>query len=140
MISKLRFSLVAVIMLVLLGFGFHNQAQAQPGTDGLFCPDVPNTTGWLDVRVEAAPGLPFPNFSGALIGSVESLLGGPLHGGMDWQHVDFTSFFSPTPTNELGSQLVSWWVTDKWKKHISPGYKCNRQCGRCRNLGTCSRI
>jgi hypothetical protein len=110
MISKLRFSLVAVIMLVLLGFGFQNQAQGQIGTDGLFCPAVPNTTGWLETNVEPAPALPFPDFSGALIGSVDSLLGGPLHGGMDWQHVDFTSFFSPTPTNEAGSQLVSWWT------------------------------
>jgi len=110
MISKLRFSLIAVIMLVLLGFGFQNQAQAQVGTDGLFCPAVPDTTGWLEVNVEAAPALPFPDFSGALIGSVDSLIGGPLHGGMDWQHVDFTSFFSPTPTNETGSQIVSWWT------------------------------
>lgn len=110
MISKLRFSLVAVIMLVLLGFGFQNQAQAQVGTDGLFCPAVPDTTGWLEVNVEAAPALPFPDFSGALIGTVDSLIGGPLHGGMDWQHVDFTSFFSPTPTNETGSQIVSWWT------------------------------
>lgn len=110
MISKLRFSLVAVIMLVLLGFGFQNQAQAQVGDDGLFCPAVPNTSGWLEVNVESASPLPFPDFSGALIGSVESLIGGPLHGGMDWEHVDFTSFFSPTPTNETGSQLVSWWT------------------------------
>jgi|GEM_PF-2069050 len=110
MISKLRFSFVAVIMLVLLGFGFQNQAQAQIGTDGLFCPAVPNTSGWLETNVSSAPALPFPDFSGALIGSVESLIGGPLHGGMDWQHVDFTSFNSPTPTNEVGSQLVSWWT------------------------------
>jgi len=31
MISKLRFSLIAVIMLVLLGFGFQNQATGQVG-------------------------------------------------------------------------------------------------------------
>ncbi|GJM16963.1 MAG: hypothetical protein DHS20C13_22900 [Thermodesulfobacteriota bacterium] len=108
MISKLRFSLIAVIMLVLLGFGFQNQAKGQIGLDGLFCPAVPNTTGWLETEIVGS-GLIVPDFTGALIGTVESV-GGDNVGGLDWHHVDFTSFATPTPTNETGSQLVSWWT------------------------------
>ncbi len=108
MISKLRFSLIAVIMLVLLGFGFQNQAKGQIGLDGLFCPAVPNTTGWLETEIVGS-GLIVPDFTGALIGTVESV-GGDNVGGLDWHHVDFTSFYTPTPTNETGSQLVSWWT------------------------------
>ena len=113
MISKLRFSLIAVVMLVLLGFGFQDQARGQVGAGGLFCPAVPNTTGYLEAEIVGS-GAVAPNFTGALIGTVESLGIGVNFGdnvaGLDWQHVDLTSFYSPTPTNEVGSQLVSWWT------------------------------
>jgi len=108
MISKLRFSLIAVTMLVLLGFGFQNQAQGQIGLNNLFCPAVPDTTGWLETEIVGS-GLVVPSFSGGLIGTVESH-GGNLVGGLDWQHTDFFSFITPTPTTESGSQLVSWWT------------------------------
>ncbi|MCH7518824.1 MAG: hypothetical protein IH964_07315, partial [Candidatus Dadabacteria bacterium] len=108
MISKLRFSLIAVTMLVLLGFGFQNQAQGQIGLNGLFCPAVPDTTGWLETEIVGS-GLVVPSFSAGLIGTVESS-GGALVGGLDWQHADFFSFVTPTPTTESGSQLVSWWT------------------------------
>jgi hypothetical protein len=111
MISKLRFSLIAVIMLVLLGFGFQNQAKGQVGLDGLFCPAVPNTTGWLETEIIGFdPVLGPPDFIGSLIGTVENAGAGVAVGGLDWQHVDFTSYDTPTPTNETGSQLVSWWT------------------------------
>lgn len=109
MISKLRFSLIAVIMLVLLGFGFQNQAKGQIGLDGLFCPAVPNTVGWLETEVFGFVDID-PDFTGALIGTVENAGAGVAVGGLDWHHVDFTSFNTPTPTNETGSQLVSWWT------------------------------
>lgn len=109
MISKLRFSLIAVIMLVLLGFGFQNQAKGQVGLDGLFCPAVPNTTGWLETEIVGS-GTIEPDFTGALIGTVENSGPGVAVGGLDWQHVDSTFDYTPTPTNETGSQLVTWWT------------------------------
>ena len=108
MISKLRFSLIAVTMLVLLGFGFQNQAQGQIGLNNLFCPAVPDTTGWLETEIVGF-SLVKPDFSGGLIGTVEAS-GGVLVGGLDWQHTDFFSSNTPTPTTESGSQLVSWWT------------------------------
>lgn len=106
MISKLRFSLIAVILLVLLGFGLQDQAKGVPGENGQFCPFVEVPTGWLKTQ-DITPLTPV-NFTGALIGTVEGI-NGQAFGGMDWQHVDFTNIDQPTPTNETGSQLVTWW-------------------------------
>lgn len=92
-------------MLVLLGFGFQNQAKGQIGLDGLFCPAVPNTVGWLETEIVSSGA----DFTGALVGTIESV-GGDNVAGLDWHHVDFTSLDTPTPTNESGSQLVSWWT------------------------------
>ncbi len=111
MISKLRFSLIAVIMLVLVGFGFQNQAQGQVGLNGLFCPAVPDTTGWL-MTERVGTGLVGPDFSAGLLGTVENS-GFDAVGGLDWQQVDnptMTIFGTQNPTNETGSQLVSWWT------------------------------
>lgn len=107
MISKSRFSLIAVIMLVLLGFGFQNQAKGVPGDNGQFCPFVEVPIGWLKTE-DITPLSPI-NFSGALIGTVEAVNGAAV-GGMDWQHVDFVDPLAPTPTNEVGAQAVSWWT------------------------------
>lgn len=108
MISKSRFSLIAVIMLVLLGFGFQNQAKGQPGENAQFCPFVEVPIGWL-LTEDITPFLNPLNFSGALIGTVENVNGAAV-AGMDWQHVDFTDFDQPTPTNEVGAQAVTWWT------------------------------
>ncbi|HML95314.1 MAG TPA: hypothetical protein PKC29_07770 [Thermodesulfobacteriota bacterium] len=105
MISKLRFSLIAVIMLVLFGFGFQNEAKGQLGTDNQFCPFIPNTTGWLDIGISGSER----DFSAGLIGTVEGSAVGAV-GGMDWMHVDFTNFDQPFPTNMYGAQAVSWWT------------------------------
>ena len=104
MISKLRFSLIAVIMLVLFGFGFQNEAKGV-GENDQFCPFIPNTTGWLDIDISGSER----NFSAGLIGTVEGTGAGAV-GGMDWMHVDFTDFFQPFPTNTYGAQVVSWWT------------------------------
>ncbi|MGE0368047.1 MAG: hypothetical protein AB7I96_01295 [Candidatus Dadabacteria bacterium] len=104
MISKLRFSLIAVIMLVLFGFGFQNEAKGV-GENDQFCPFIPNTTGWLDIDISGSTR----NFSAGLIGTVEGS-GGAAVGGMDWMHVDFTDLFQPFPTNTYGAQIVSWWT------------------------------
>ncbi len=110
MISKLRFSLIAVIMLVLLGFGFQDQAKGQIGLDGLFCPNVPQTTGWLETQI-VGPGLVAPDFTAGLLGTIESIPNGvDVVGGLDWQHVDYIYGITNNPTNETGSQLVSWWT------------------------------
>src|SRR3972149_6018454 len=108
MISKLRFSLIAVILLVLLGFGFQNQANGQAGENAQFCPFVEVSDGWLKID-DITPLLPFPNFTGGLIGTVEGVNGNVV-GGMDWMHVDFTNFDAPTPTNQDGAQIVTWWT------------------------------
>ncbi|MEQ9618265.1 MAG: hypothetical protein RIG61_03715 [Deltaproteobacteria bacterium] len=107
MISKLRFSLIAVLMLVLFGFGLQDQAKGQPGTDLQFCPGVPVTNGWLDTQIDPVSTAP-PDFSAALIGTVEGF-GGANVAGLDWQHVDFTDVFHLRPTNEVGAQLITWW-------------------------------
>lgn len=107
MISKLRFSMIAIIMLVLLGFGFQNQAKGQ--VEGVLCPAVPYPIGWLESEITGY-GAVAPDFSGALLGTVETAAPGVAIGGLDWHHVDFTSRITPTPTNETGSQLVSWWT------------------------------
>ncbi len=107
MISKLRFSLIAVILLVLLGFGFQNQANGQAGENAQFCPFVEVSDGWLKID-DITPLSPI-NFTGGLIGTVEGVNGNVV-GGMDWMHVDFTNFFQPTPTNEDGAQIVTWWT------------------------------
>lgn len=107
MISKLRFSLIAVILLVLLGFGFQNQANGQPGENAQFCPFVEISDGWLKID-DITPLSPI-NFTGGLIGTVEGVDGNVV-GGMDWMHVDFTHIFQPTPTNEDGAQIVTWWT------------------------------
>ena len=110
MISKLRFSFLAVVMLVLIGFGFQNQANGQVGLNGLFCPGVPDTTGFLEIERTGTPPLAqVPTFSGALIGTVENS-GADAVGGLDWQHVDETFSATTAPTNEVGSQLVTWWT------------------------------
>ncbi|MCH7950436.1 MAG: hypothetical protein IH875_08165, partial [Candidatus Dadabacteria bacterium] len=117
MISKLRFSLMTVIMLVLLGFGFQNQAIGQVGLDGLFCPGIPDTTGWLEIeRSDPNPLLTDPTVSVGLVGTVESHLGS-LVGGIDFQYVDDTNcdanggkFRTCSPTIETGSQLITWWT------------------------------
>ena len=107
MISKSRFSLIAVIMLVLLGFGIQDQAKGQPGENAQFCPFVEVPIGWL--KTEDITPITAINFSGALIGTVEAVNGAAV-GGMDWQHVDFTDLDAPTPTNEVGAQAVTWWT------------------------------
>jgi hypothetical protein len=107
MISKLRFSLIAVILLVLLGFGFQNQANGQVGTDLQFCPTVEIADGWLDI--DDITHITDIDFTAGLIGTVEGVNAG-VFGGMDWMHVDFTPFFQPTPTNEDGAQIVTWWT------------------------------
>ena len=104
MISKLRFSLIAVILLVLLGFGLQNQAKGEVGGDDQFCPFIENTIGWMETDI--TPLKPAPNVSVALIGTIEA----PGIAGMDWQHVDFTNVIQPTPTNETGAQIITWWT------------------------------
>ena len=103
MISKLRFSLIAVTMLVLFGFGLQNEAKAQ--AENVFCPGIPNTAGWLDLAVSSASS----SFSAGLIGTVEGTAVGAV-GGIDWLHADFTNIDQPFPTNTLGAQIVSWWT------------------------------
>ncbi len=109
MISKLRFSLIAVILLVLLGFGFQNQANGQAGENAQFCPFVEVSDGWLKID-DITPLTPI-SFTGGLIGTVEGVNGNVV-GGMDWMHVDFTNFLAPTPTNQDGAQIVTWWTQD----------------------------
>ncbi len=82
MISKLRFSLIAVILLVLLGFGFQNRASGVVGENAQFCPFVEVPTGWLEVE-DIFPAANPLNFTAGLIGTIEGVSGAAV-GGMDW--------------------------------------------------------
>ncbi len=106
-------SITAIMVLVLMGLVYIPQAQAQIGTDNLFCPAVPNDTGWLEVQI---PNPAQADFTAGLIGTVEGFAGSAV-GGLDWMHNndDFAPFFpffnaNPTPTTDSGSQLVTWWT------------------------------
>ncbi len=109
----IRQFLTAIMVLVLMGLVYIPQAQAQIGTDNLFCPAVPNDTGWLEVQI---PNPAQADFTAGLIGTVEGFAGSAV-GGLDWMHNndDFAPFFpffnaNPTPTTDSGSQLVTWWT------------------------------
>ncbi len=109
----IRYSLTAIMVLVLMGLVYIPQAQAQIGTDNLFCPAVPNDTGWLEVQI---PNPAQADFTAGLIGTVEGFAGSAV-GGLDWMHNNdtFDPFFpnfnaNPTPTTDSGSQLVTWWT------------------------------
>ena len=115
MISKFRFSLIAVIMLVLLGFGFQNQANGQPAR-GSLCPLAPYTTGFTDIELAnpANPLLPIADFSAGILGTVEAD-GGDLVAGWDWMHSDETVLkngnfgIGSFATNLTGSQIIVPW-------------------------------
>ncbi len=106
-------SITAVLLLMLVGFAYVSPAMSQIGTDNLFCPAVPNDTGWLEVQI---PNPAQADFTAGLIGTVEGFAGSAV-GGLDWMHNndDFAPFFpnfnaNPTPTTDSGSQLVTWWT------------------------------
>ncbi len=106
-------SITAVLLLLFLCFSFSSTSQAQIGTDNLFCPAVPNDTGWLEVQI---PNPAQADFTAGLIGTVEGFAGSAV-GGLDWMHNNdtFDPFFpnfnaNPTPTTDSGSQLVTWWT------------------------------
>ena len=113
MISKFRFSLIAVIMLVLLGFGFQNQANGQPAR-GSLCPLAPYTTGFTDIELAnpANPLLPIADFSAGILGTVEAD-GVDLVAGWDWMHEDVLLLeafgIGSFATNLTGSQIIVPW-------------------------------
>ena len=122
MIRKLGFSMIAAVMLVLLGFGFQNQAKAGIAdlplelleSGGPICPGKLQTTGFLQTSLfPISIGESF--FHAGLIGTVEAS-GLDLVAGLDWMHangldpgmdVEGEGFI---PTNATGSQIISWWT------------------------------
>jgi len=147
MISRLKFSTIAVIMLVLVAFGFQHRAigQVPPGqlpfdlgileTGGPICPLAPHTTGYLEFT-----GFQLPLFdtglSAGLIGTVENS-GFEVVGGLDWMQADLgedaETFEQLLPTYAVGTQLVSWYdqsdgrntyiqVTNTRSKMYIPGF------------------
>jgi len=127
MISKFKFSLITVIMLVLMGFVFQDQAIGQPDR-GSLCPLAPYTTGYTDIEV-SNPLLPLPpaDFTAGVLGTVEAN-GADTVAGLDWMHAEnFFEYddifwldlvggplrglgnFGKLPTNITGSQHVAPW-------------------------------
>jgi len=99
MTSRYKFSLTAVIMLVLLGFVFQNQeAKGQ-----LLCPLVDYTTGYTDIELSNPAGATPADFSAGLLGTLEPIDGVRLVAGMDWMHVEvFYDYFGVETIGPLG--------------------------------------
>ncbi|GEM_PF-1680449 len=96
---RLKFMVMASLMLALIGFSsLNNKAMAQVAS-GSVCPDVPFTIGWTDLSVSTTS-----NFTAGLLGTIESFNGSNI-AGIDWLFNN-GSFLN---TTQVGSQLVSWW-------------------------------
>jgi len=122
MISRYKFSLIALIMLVLVCFGFQNQAMGQQDR-GSLCPIFPALDGFTKIEI-SNPNVGTPaDFTAGVIGTVEAD-GFNLVAGMDWMHAerffDFNTIyfrgpfdgigqFGKVPTNIAGSQHVAPW-------------------------------
>lgn len=96
----------ACFILAISGFTF--SANAQIGTNNLFCPFVPYSEGMLNLQITALGDNP-ATFSAAMIGAFQNI-GGNVSGGLDWMTTrNGASSATVAPTNEIGSQLVTWW-------------------------------
>ncbi|HZX12849.1 MAG TPA: hypothetical protein VFF49_00435 [Thermodesulfobacteriota bacterium] len=97
---KLKFMVIASVMLVLIGFSSFDKAKGQE-----VCPGVPFDIGWVQLGV--VPDQTFtPDFTAGLLGTIESLGAGAANiGGLDWLYNE-DSFLN---TTEVGGQLISWW-------------------------------
>jgi len=106
-------NLFGSVLLSLLFFltisGFVISASAQVGTNNLFCPHVPFTEGMLNLNITSDSTDP-PNFPAGMIGTIEHI-DGKVSGGIDWMTTQGTTSSVATlaPTNEIGSQLITWW-------------------------------
>ena len=111
--ERLMNNLFGRVLLSLLFFmtisGFVISANAQVGTDNLFCPHIPYSEGMLNLNITPS-ATNAPNFSAGMIGTFERI-NGKVSGGIDWMPTrgDTSSLATSAPTNELGSQLITWW-------------------------------
>ena len=100
-----------LLTLVLFStvFGFTIRTDAQVGTNNLFCPHVTYTEGMLNLRITPSATVT-PNFSAGMIGTLERI-NGKISGGIDWMPLggSASSVLTSAPTNEIGSQLITWW-------------------------------
>jgi len=123
MTSRYKFSLTAVIMLVLLGFVFQNHEAKGQEFRGALCPLVDYTTGYTDIELSNPAGARPADFSAGVLGTLEPMDGVRLVAGMDWMHAEiFVDYFGgyevrgplsglgdfgKLPTTVTGSQNVA---------------------------------
>ena len=103
--------IVSIAILCLMVSGFLNGTSAQVGTNNLFCPAIPFTQGMLELEISPGPA-GAADFSAGMIGSIQRIIG-RVSGGIDWMPSGGPiSLGAPSaPSNEAGSQLISWWST-----------------------------
>jgi hypothetical protein len=102
-----RVLLPVMFFLTISGFGL--RANAQVGTNNLFCPHIPVSEGMLNLNITPS-ATNAPNFTAGMIGTLERI-NGRVSGGIDWMPTrgGTSSVATSAPTNELGSQLITWW-------------------------------
>ena len=110
------FLLMSLFILTISGFSINTHAQI--GLNNLFCPHNPISDGMLYLQITPSETNP-AKFSAGMIGMFKST--GNASGGLDWMTTRGVSSSGVTsaPTNELGTQLISWWTrTDNRNTHI----------------------
>lgn len=100
---RLKFMLMASLMLVIIGFGSLDRAQGAE-----VCNGIPFNIGWIDLGVSTES-----DFTAGLLGTIESFKGSNV-AGLDWLYND-NSFLN---TTEVGSQLISWWTRKNGRDSI----------------------
>ncbi|MEM7009361.1 MAG: hypothetical protein AAF462_09540 [Thermodesulfobacteriota bacterium] len=101
--------LLLVSLCILTISGFSTKVHAQVGLNNLVCPHVPYSEGMLNLEI--TPGGIVPaTFSAGMIGVFNDV--GNAGGGLDWMTTQGASASGATlaPTNELGTQLITWWT------------------------------
>ena len=98
--------ILTFFFLVTVGIG--TSANAQVGRDNLFCPDINHQDGMVNIQITTLEDNP-AKFTAGMIGVFKGI--GNATGGLDWMATSGASTTGTTlaPTNEIGTQLVSWW-------------------------------
>jgi hypothetical protein len=105
--TYIKTALISIFFFLTVS-GFAITTNAEVGTNNLFCPAVPYSEGMLNLQITALGTNP-ATFSAGMIGVFKGI--GNAVGGLDWMTTQGASVSgaTPAPTNEIGSQLITWW-------------------------------